>query len=267
MLSVGARKLVFPDVELGTSFRPLGLLDGFRDSPLLAEEIRKGYFLRCEPHAHAPSVDDATLTSFFGTLTAGLAGADELRLSDHHIGAHFALADDDGKRMVELALFLRAKAMAIADAIARLPFPNAVAANRATWQAVASEQGAFLVPTGPSLHGLTFGAQLFDGEQRVLRASIRTVWSASGPATRVEIDLSQAAVPETAWAELEGDGARELARAVREVFPAPHIHQGGATLERAGFTADPRELFSGIEAFFAWVLEARGERRADAPYR
>ncbi len=260
-------ELGFPDVELGTTFRACGLLDGFRDSPLLPPELHKGYVLRCEPNAHAPKIDDAARKAFFATVLAGLARADELHLSDHHLGLHFSLADDDGKLMSEVGRFLRAKAETIADAIAHLPYPLPLASSGAAWQAVAAEQSAFLVPTGPSLHGLSFGTQLLDGEQRTVGVSIRTVWSASGPATRVEVDLRESPVPEAARSDLEEEGGRELARNVRAVFPEAHVHESGATLDRPGFTDDPRTLFAGIEMFLSWVLEARGERRADAPYR
>jgi hypothetical protein len=40
-----------------------------------------------------------------------------------------------------------------------------------------------------------------------------------------------------------------------------------ATLARPGFTPDPRALLPGLEAFFEWLLDARGERRATTPYR
>jgi hypothetical protein len=46
-----------------------------------------------------------------------------------------------------------------------------------------------------------------------------------------------------------------------------HAHGHGVTLERSDWSADPRALLPAIETFLWWVLEARGERRADAPYR
>jgi len=56
---------------------------------------------------------------------------------------------------------------------------------------------------------------------------------------------------------------------VRALFPSAHVMaQGnGATLDRPEWTPDPRALLSAIETFFEWVLEARGERRQDLPYR
>jgi hypothetical protein len=56
---------------------------------------------------------------------------------------------------------------------------------------------------------------------------------------------------------------------VRAVFPSTHaLGQGtGAVLEKPGFASDPRELLPGLEAFLLWLLDVRGERRADAPYR
>jgi len=39
------------------------------------------------------------------------------------------------------------------------------------------------------------------------------------------------------------------------------------TLERPGFTEDPRAITAALDAVLAWTLDARGERRADSPYR
>lgn len=265
-------ELVFPDLGLGTSFHKRGLLDGFRESPLLARPLADEYVLRAKPDDLAPPVDEAALAAFYAVALGGLETATELRVSDHHVACHFALADDDGKRMTDFALFAKQKASAIGAAIARLPFPSALASSRSAWQAVASEESGILVPTGPSLHGLTFGAQLFDGSERTIGVAIRTVWRTADPETHVDIALRTATVPDAAASDFAGDGLTgekggELARAVRETFGTVDVHGGNATLSRAGFTPDPRTLFPAIEAFLSWLLEVRKERRATAPYR
>ena len=259
----------FPDVELGIVFRTLGMLEGFRESPLLPKDIAGGHLLRLEPTDERPAADERAAAAFVATVLAELNGATELRFSDHHLGAHFAMANDGADQLVAIAHATRAKGAAIADAIARLPFPAAAAASQAAWQAAAAEQGAVLVPTGPSLHGLAFRARVVDGQERVIGASIRTVWTKTGPTTRVELDLRDAQLPKAAWSELEGEVASDRLRGVRATFPTGHVlpEGAGATLERPEWTPDPRALLPALELFVGWVLDARGERRADQPYR
>jgi len=261
--------LTFPDVELGLVFRPLGMLEGFRESPLLPKDFAVRHLLRLQPPDERATPDDGAVAAFVGSVLAQLGGATELRFSDHHLGAHFATPNDTAGHLVPIAQAARAKAAEIADAIARLPFPPSVAASRPAWQATAAEQSAFLVPTGPSLHGLTFRARVLDGDERVISASIRTAWTKAGPITRVEIDLRQVPLPKTVWKELEGEVPSDRLRGLHAVLPSAHVlSEGmGATLERPEWTPDPRALLPAIEMFVGWVLDARGERRADLPYR
>jgi len=261
--------IVFPDVELGIAFRPLGALEGFRGSPLLPPAVATGYLLRCGKDDGRPPVDDAVLQGFVRTLLGDIAQHESLRFSDHHLGVHLPIPNDELPRMIEIARAAHAKGLAIADAIARLPFPESLAAARPAWLATAAEQSAFLVPTGPSLHGLAFRARVLDGEERTIGASIRTKWTKNGPTTHVDLDLRNAPLPNVAWAELESATPSERMRAVRALFPSAHVMaQGnGATLDRPEWTPDPRALLSAVETFFEWVLEARGERRQDLPYR
>jgi hypothetical protein len=259
-------ELVFPDIELGTTFKKRGALDGFRDNALLRGRLSDEFLLRTKRDAHAPPFDDEALARFYGTVLSGFEKASELRLSDHHVAAHFALIDDDTARIIELAEFLRKKTEAIGSAIDDLPFPKVVEASRPTWKATAAEQEAVLIPTGPSIHGLTFGAALLDGSTLTIRGAIRTVWTEDGPHTRVELDLSGAPAPEEAAHDLEA-GHGELAATIHQAFPMIDIHRASATFERPGFTADPRTLLGTVGVFLSWLLEARGERRAEAPYR
>lgn len=262
-------ELTFPDVELGIELREIGMLDGFRTSPLLPAALQHKYVLRCSPIDERPPVHQDAVAELVSVVLSELTNAAELRFSDHHLTAHFVLDNDGGERMVGVARASLAKAKSILHAIGRLPFPSPVVATQPAWAATAAEQGAVLVPTGPTLHGLVMRARVLTGEERAAGFSIRTVWTKAGPATHVDLDLHGAPVPKTAWSELESKMPGERLRAVRAVFPTTHVtSQGtGATLERPEATADPRALLSAIESFFGWVLDVRGERRVDSPYR
>lgn len=268
-LGLGA-ELSFPDLELGITFRPLGALEGFRDSPLLAQgsRIRDKYLLRCKAEDERPPVPDEVLRVFFATLLTGFEQADDIRLADHHLGLHFPLPNDESPRMIEAAQLLQARAAVIGQEIARLPFPAPVAQTRPAWEAMAAEQGAVLVPTGPSLHGLVFRARVLSGEERAITASVRTIWKKTGPEAQIEIDLRSSPLPSAAWAALATTTPNELLRAVRSSFTSiePLAGGGGVTLERQ-WTPDPHALLSPIATFFDWVLDFRGERRVDSPYR
>jgi hypothetical protein len=257
--------LSFPSTELDIEFRQAGMLDRLRPTPLLLPaELREHYFLRCAPE-NGPDAD--ALARFFGQALGILAGAEVLRFSDHHLGLRVRLLDDELMTMTAAARFVVDRAQKIADAIAALPFRTELASSRAAWEATATEKNAVLVPSGPALHGLTFSARIFGGEERAITASVRTLWEKDAGHTRVDIDLRDATVPSAASGAL--DAPSELLDAVRKVFPMVDVRHDGlsATLERPEVARDPRTLFSGIETFLLWVLDARGERRADAPYR
>jgi hypothetical protein len=260
-------EIAFPDVELGIGFRPRGMLDALRDSPLLPEPLRAGYVLDFDA-----SVDPAALAAISHAALDGLGGTEEIRLSDHHLGYHVVIADDDSAVLDAIARFACTKAKAIADAIAALPFPEAAAPHRPAWALAARDQGGVLVPTGPSLHGLAVHVRLLGEEERTVGVSIRSSFRArtgGGPVTLVHLDLRQLPVPDAARKELEGGSAprKELAD-VRATLPEAHCPSAEhVVLERPGFTADPTSLLVAVDAFVAWLLAARGERRAEAPYR
>lgn len=259
----------FPDVELGIMFRPVGLLDGFRDSPLLSTPLRERYLLRCAPQKDQPKVADDALAAFFEAVLDGADGAPEVRLNDHHLGLHFALPMDDVSRMMQIARFVREKAEGLAKAVDRLPFPSAIAAAEPAWRATAREQEATLVPNVPALHNLSLRARVLGGEERAVAVTIGTTWAAGEAKMVVHLDLRGAELPQEACTELEAEAPSERLRPVRAVFPSAHaLGQGtGVVLEKPGFANDPRELLPGLEAFLLWLLDVRGERRADAPYR
>jgi len=260
--------ITFPNVELGLELRPVGLLDGFRDSSLLPEKLRDRYVLRLAPEKGRPKPPDDAIASFVGRLLAGVETATEIRLSDHHLGLHFVLGNDGEEYLVEVARFAVGRANDVCDAIARLPFPTELETSRRAWQATAAEQDGFLVPVGPSLHGLTFHARVATGDERIARATVTTEWKAGAAATRVHLDLRAVALTKQARADLAGPASDPRLREVRAVFPmiqAPTVEH--AVLERPGATADPRSILPAVDLFVLWVLEMRGERRRELPYR
>lgn len=261
--------LTFPDVELGTSFRRLNVLEGFSRSPLLPEALGDAYRLRADAGSHRHPVDPAALGAFFASALGELGKPDEVRMTDRSLALHYPIPNDEVERMTAIAAFAKAKADEVASAIAALPFPAELGAHRAAWQTFAAAEGATLVPTGPAVHGVVARARILGGEERALRASIRTVWSKGAPSTRLEIDLAAAPLPKAARAEIEADAVVERVRAIRALFPEGHVTNEGqiVTLERPGFTEDPRALTAALDAVLAWTLDARGERRADSPYR
>jgi Arrestin (or S-antigen), N-terminal domain len=259
----------YPDVELGIELRPRGLLDGRRGRAGLPPGLADHYALNRSPKGARPAVDDAAFEAFAAAALADLGDVRRVRFSDHHLGVHIAVAKDDPTWLVAVARAARARASAIAEAIARLPFPTSVASSRPAWLATAAEQGAFLVPTGPSLHGLTFRVREPGGDERAFGVTLRTLWGPDGPLTRVDVELREAPLPGAAKAEIEGEATSERLRPVRAMFPSARVlgEGQGVVLERPSFTAEPRSLLPALEALFWWVFEARGERRQGSPYR
>lgn len=252
----------FPNLGLGTSCRPLGMLEGFRQSPLLPSGLSNQYLLRAEPER---PVDNDALAAFYATVLSGFDGNTEMRLSDHHLGVRQPLANDGSEAMTSLAQWTRARADVIAQAIARLPFAPDRAMAAPAWLATAQEQNAVLLPHLPAIVGLVLSSRVVGGEQRTIGLDLRT--QADGTIS-ADLDLRGAPLPRAAWAELEKGADLEGLRAVRAVFPRIDVHgMERVSLEGATFAADPRTLLSTAETFFWWLLDVRGERRADAPYR
>lgn len=249
----------YPDLELGIAFRPVGLLDAFRESPLLPSTIGATYILRVEALAN-----DA-VRPFIDACLVDVARATDIRFSDHHLSFHFNLTDDGSQSMTQFARFAADRAKAIAYAIGNLPFPQSVASAADAWRATATEQNAFLAPHVPALHDITFNARVLGGEARSMSATIRTVWRAQKPVVVVDVDLREAALAKSIAAEIEnGTGLA----GVRAMLPVIHATtQEKVHFEAAGWVPDPRALLGPLEQFFDAVLESRGERRTDSPYR
>jgi len=267
--------ITFPEVGLGASFRPLGMLEGFRQSPLLPRALADRYLLRTEPVAGEAAISTEEQHAFLRVVLDDLGTADEVRFSDHHLAAHFPIPADDAKVMTAIGRAAIERAKVVSDAIGRLPFPPPVAASAPAWEATAREEHAFLVPSIPAIHGVTFRARVLAGEERSMRTTIRTVWRAGLPTTEIDVDLRSTPLPPEASAALvspaaaNGPPPSELLRVVHAAFPTAHtLGDGkGVSLAAGAFASDPRALFAGLEALLGWVLEVRGERRVDAPYR
>jgi hypothetical protein len=261
--------LTFPDVELGTTFRQPHNLASLGTAALFPAPLRDGYGHHLDGGSRRVAVAPEALEAFFQAVLGELGKPDEVRMTDRSLALHYPIPNDEVERMSAIAVFAKSKADQVAAAIAALPFPPELGAHRATWQTFAATEGATLVPSGPAIHGVVVRARILGGEERALRASVRTIWSKGAPSTRLEIDLAAAPLPKAARGELEAEVVVERVRAIRALFPEGHVANEGqmVTLERPGFTEDPRAITAALDAVLAWTLDARGERRADSPYR
>lgn len=253
----------FPPLGLDVRLRALGMLEGFRDSPLLPPELRSAYLLRCEPppgrYATEP-LDEAT----FHDLLSGLGRASAVRMSDRHLAFHF-LVDDNAAGLASLAAFAVGKAKRLAAALAAMPFPQALEAARAPWEATARERGGALVPSAPAIVGVTFGVRTLAGEERSFRLRLSTEWLDDVPRVCLDVDLGALRPPPTQGEA--GPLAHPLLTSLRGLVDEVSLDGPGLVRARAPFPEDPRPLFAAGEVITQWALEVCGERRVDAAYR
>lgn len=258
----------FPDLQLGLLMRRRGVVEelvGSPGSPFLPPPLwdRQLVF---KARDKRPKIEDAVLVPLFQAVFGG--SVDEARLSDHHFGSHITIIDDEPPRMIELAREMCGQARRIGDAISALPFPEPLTSARSAWQATANEQNAFLVPMAPAIHGIIFRAQILGGEERTIRVDLRTIWKSETPLLQAFIDVRNAAIPEAGRKNLEAEeSASSLLTSVRSTFPKAQMSGETLVLGDAKWPDDPRVLLPTLETFLGWILEARGERRVDAPYR
>ncbi len=258
--------LSFPDLELGLRFREAGFFAAA--SPMLPERMRARHQLLLEPDRGRPPAPAEAVSAFADAIFADVWNADELRLSDHYLSAYVKLADDEEPTMVALARVAANRARAIGEAIAALPFPAVVAHARPAWQRFAEDHSAFLVPSGPSIHGLVLRARVTAGDERTLGATIRTGWSDEAPALHVDVDLRGAPLlAKTMFPANEALNGKAMT--VRAAFPGVTIAEDGLSARLAGgsWGEELRPVLSVLETFFEWVLETRGEKQHDSPYR
>ncbi|HEX7664827.1 MAG TPA: hypothetical protein VF407_09960, partial [Polyangiaceae bacterium] len=258
----------FPDLELGLSFRDASHFFFSEPSKLLPEDLRARHRLETEPAKGRPPIPFDDVAAFVRAVFHDVHGADELHFSDHHLSVYVKLADDEIPTMTRLAEIGARKAKEIGDAISALPFPAAVANARPKWERFAIEHDAFLVPTGPSIHGVVLRARVTAGDERTIGATLRTAWSRDVHAIDVDVDLRGAPLlAKTTFPSKEIPN--EHALAVRAAFPTVTIAEDGLSAHLAGaaWQDDPAPLYSALETFFSWVLQTRKEKRQDSPYR
>lgn len=264
-------EITYPDVELGLTFRKLGMLDGFRQSPLLPEAMRSGYFLRAEAGKGHPAYADEVVASFVASAVGGLERMADVRFTDHNLTFRIALRSDSSDDMAAVAKAARARAHGIAKALRHLPFPPSFASDQQAWESAANDRDAVLIASAPAIHGLRLQARILGGEERTISAKVLTTWDAEGPAHEVEVDLSAMPLPQDALGALAASSTDNTTLlAMRQTFPAEDTSARSpdrVTLRKAGWTPDPRALLDALELFFTWALQSRGERRADSPYR
>lgn len=259
----------FPNTELGLTLRRRSLLEFFQESTLLPLAMRDKHALSRKPKAHRPAFEEATLEQFCAAVLHDTQAASDLQLSDHHQSLHVTLADDTSVTLNHAARWAIDHARRITTAILALPFPAEVASGLAAWTAAALERDAKLMPTGPALYGLRLSSRVTAGAIVTLDAVLRTTWSGEGPATRIDIRLPAPALPTEARAELEAPTPSLSTRQLHALFPVARVVDDGrvVSLERSGFTPDPRDVLQVLDVFMAWLLTVRGEHPANAPYR
>ncbi|MEO7109337.1 MAG: hypothetical protein ABI183_02770 [Polyangiaceae bacterium] len=261
--------LTFSDLELGIVLRQRGVIEGLvgsPTSPFLPPPLWDRH-LSFDPNDARPKIPDASLAPFFAAAFGG--PIEEIRLSDHHLAFHVSMIDDGPQRMTLVAREVCAQAKRIGDAIRALPFPESLAEARPAWQATAEEQNAILIPSTPAINGIVLRAQILGGAERMIIVNLRTIWKSETPSLQAVLDLRNAPLPEASHSELEGESDNAWLTAVRAIFPEAHATGMGevVVLSQAKWPTDPRALLPTLETFFGWILEARGERRVDAPYR
>ncbi|MDB4942348.1 MAG: hypothetical protein JWP97_1882 [Labilithrix sp.] len=260
-------ELTYPDVQLGIVFRKKGILDSFRESPLLPADL--------VDHHLEVAHQGRTVKAFVDAALRVLGGAEDLRFSDDHLTLRFTVDDADEGRSWVIATAAVERARALDAALARLPFQDLARRAEHLWRAAAEGERAILVPTGPSLHGLRLRARAAaGGEEHEARVSIRSARARDELDLHDEVllDLAPLTLGERARLALAAALRDEAAlTAVRDTFRTVRVAEGGGAivLERAAWSEDPRALLPAVEALFAWIVEMSAERGLDhdAPYR
>ena len=257
--SAAAEVFTFPDLHLGARSRPLGVLP--IGSSLAPAPLDQRFALKCATER----VDQEALRAFFARALSNASGTEHLEVSDHRIALR-RVGVDDPAWWLEAARAAQARAKEIAAAIAALPFADPSA--RAAWTAAASEESAHLVPHLPAISGVRRAVRTVGGDLRELSASVETRWDGDEATTRIDVDLDTPLPAHAIPSLLDPAPTDDLLRALRSAYA--HLEAASPTHLVAiaqGFAADPRPALAALDTVLAWTLRARGERRADAPYR
>lgn len=256
--------IAYPAMGLDIRMRPLGMLDGFRSATLVPPELRDKFLLQCEiaerRYSRPPLVE-----ADFHRVLHGLAFADSIRMTDHHLAFHVALPDDP-ERLVKAAEFIAEKAKTIAALYPSLPFPAALEASRAAWEAAALERDGFLVPTVPQIVGMKMLVRTLGGEERTFWVRIGTEW-AIVPHGYVEVSCPEAPMPAQAGEMLAARMPHPLLAPLHSTFTMSQEGHSAIRLHTKELVHDPRVLFPAVDALVSFMLDVRGERRVNAAYR
>jgi hypothetical protein len=255
--------LAFLPLGLGLRSREAGVFVAKTEETPAALEGR--YVVRSEPNS--PHVPKALVRAFLEQLCLGLDAVELLQLSDHRLSLRVPMTNDDGASWQSVVALARRQARGAALAIGSLPF-TAPGALPEAWAAAAREEHATLHAHLPALFGLVRSVPTLAGEQRRFTADLVTAWDEGGrPTTQLHVQLHDVELPEAVRAPgavLDGEGMR----AFRAHFPEVEVETpsffGGVA---PGVVSDPRKLLPALDAAVQWVLDVRGERRVDAPYR
>ena len=175
-----------------------------------------------------------------------------------------AIIGDDDASVVDAARGAVESAKTLGKAIAEQPFPTSLSHDaQEAWRSAAS--GAFLNPSGPSIHGLVFPLRLLGNEERLVPVDIRTI--RPHPHIQITLDLRTMPLPESAIGPLQNGHIPEALGNVRSKSMPVSANGDTLTLTQSSWTGDPRTLFPAIDAVLDWVLGTRGERRAIGAYR
>lgn len=250
----------FPDLDLALDFHPIGLLEGFRGENLLPPGLARRYVVR----SHEQRLPRSLLEAFFARVLQGLEDHLEFHMTDHDMRIRGEIPQDDTRTFVAFTEAVREKARLLDIAIRELPFPAALTGAEAAWVSCARAEGATLVPHRPAIIGAQRVVRLALGEPRVFDVSLSTHWRKSGPTTRLDLSLGDLELPKNAADAL---GATPLP-AVRARFSSVTFGVGGHLVaEGDGVTRTPADLMPAADALIDFLLDLRGDRRNEGPYR
>jgi hypothetical protein len=253
----------FPDLDLDLTLRARSFLGKWRKDELLSVALREKFYA---DYNQDSGLTDPAAAALFEGLLGQLPPPSAIQLADHHLRLDFMLAADGPAAFESLARLMVAHARRIGAAISNLPFPASLADQASTWRACAATERAALVPSGPALLGVVRSARVAGGETRTVRASLRGRVVSGGHGFTLHVACEGFALPPESATQAQ----HVTLEGARRVFTTVQIHTDHVTLERTVTTTErvgPGELLLAIEAVLAFMLEVRGERQVDAPYR
>lgn len=193
--------------------------------------------------------------------------AARIRLSDHELGLEVGpITDDKAVLAAEAAVKL---ARRIGAGIAALAFPPDLASLAEPWSRAARATSSLLVPSVPSLSGMAFHRVAPGQSERVLAASLVTLGKPGARTSRVYLYCIGFALPERTLVPLvNGELPSALAKHRAEIAKMTASSSGEVlTIDLASLCLDPRSLLDLLEVVVDWVLDERGERVGNMPYR